>query len=50
MFGKGKKKDKEDPKQIKIVDISDRVNGPKNKTMWCSMHNCTKTSCPKMHD
>ena len=46
----GKKK-KEEDKKLKVVDRSNRANSkPKNATMWCSMHRCYKTSCPKMHD
>lgn len=46
-----KKKQPEDPKKIKVVDVSKKVNAkPKKSTMWCTMHNCNKTACPKMHD
>lgn len=44
-----KKKDEtpKGKKPVKVVDISAKVNAkPKNATMWCSMHSCTKAACP----
>lgn len=47
---KKKKDEGKGKKPVKIVDRSKKVNEqPKNLSMWCSMHNCSKTSCPKMH-
>lgn len=45
-FGKGKKDDGKKP--IKVVPV--KVDKKKNPNMWCAMHNCSKTSCPTMHD
>lgn len=43
-------KKKEDDKKVKVVDRSKKVNQvPKNPSMWCAMHNCSRTSCPKQH-
>jgi hypothetical protein len=48
----GKKKEESKGKQpIKVKDISEKVNAKdKNAIMHCPMHNCTKTSCPYLHD
>lgn len=42
------KKPKDDgKKKIKVVDASAKVNAkPKNKSMWCTMHSCSKLACP----
>lgn len=48
----GIRKKKEEPakKPIKVVDRSKKVNEKeKNLSMWCTMHNCSRTSCPKQH-
>lgn len=40
-------KKKEEPKKIKVVDVSKKVNAKeKSKTMWCTMHSCSKLACP----
>lgn len=42
------KKDDGKKKPVKVVPID--VNGPKNASMWCPMHRCTKLACPEQHD
>ena len=48
VVGVFKKKKDDGKKTIKIKEID--VNGPKNPSMWCAMHRCTKLACSTQHD
>ncbi len=46
-MGFRKKKEEQGKKPVKVVDVSKKVNSkPKNLTMWCPMHSCTRVACP----